>query len=125
MNNKVHPFDIIQEWGNLSEDELIDALDKPGARTALISAAELLLDKPIDINEYSIDDLPQLLKKLRQLIRNCSWELGKAIIKSSDLARAGDLNKAIDVMNNYKASCISPFYNKQADGYIRGLKNKF
>ena len=125
MSDKIHPFETIQEWGNLLEDELLDVLDKPGARTVLSSAAELLLDKPIVINQYSINDLPQLVKKLRQLIRNGSWELGKSIIKSSDLAKAGDLNKAIDVMNKFKASCISPFYNSQADAYIGGLKNKF
>ena len=80
MYDKIHPFETIQEWGNLSEDELLDALNKPGTRTVLISAAELLLDKPIVINQYSKNDLPQLVKKLRQLIRNGSWELGKSII---------------------------------------------
>ena len=80
--------------------------------------------EPVDLASYSINELPELVKKLKQLIRNGSWELGESIIKSTKLAKAGNLDEAINEMTKFKSSSNSPFYNKRADAHIRNLKDK-
>ena len=109
MSDQRHRFETIQRWGELSENDLISALNESGANAVLTSTMELLTNKTVDLTRYSINELAELVKKLRQLIRSGSWELGESIIKSTKLAKAENLDKAIYEMNKFKSSSNSPF----------------
>ena len=121
----MHPFETIRKWSELPEDELLSAVDEPGSINILFSAIDLLIDNPGDLNQYTIDEYPFIVKKLQQLIRSGSWDLGEAIIKAADFAKTGSLEKAVAEMEKFKALCKSPFYRQSADKHILGLKRKF
>ena len=123
--NDQHPFEILRRWSECSEDDLMNEIKGSSARITLSAAIKLLIDKPVEIDEYAIDEYPKIIKKLNQLVRDGSWSLGEAIIKSTDLAMAGFLENAIVEMEKFKVSCKSPFYRHSADKHILGLKSKF
>jgi hypothetical protein len=101
-------------------------LSESGADAVLISAMELFTSEPLELNRYFINEIPELVNNLRQLIRNGSWKLGESIIKSTKPTKEGDLDKAIYEMNRFKSS-LRPnwvaFENRHEDAWenFRGV----
>ena len=120
---KVHPFDALNAWAQLSESELLRAFDDD-ARSVIVQSATMLWDVPIDTQAVTLETFPRLARELRESLRLGSRTLGDAISRSRARQDVGDVSGAKAAFEAFLTECTWPFYRELARNELRVLREK-
>ncbi len=111
-------FDTLRLWATYSDQEL-ENIYSPESIVLTQKLISLLGDEVMSRRMIERSSFVEVVRELRDLLRNGSRALGDALANAGELKDSGDVVQAVQVLRAFISLCPSKFYADIAKDYLK------